>query len=585
MASPIKYASRTYQTILNDINSIANLADKPDFFKKQVAGVGDVCSMINNAQANNSYLGTSFTRQAVKENARLIGYEMPEQTTSVGTMLFYFPSTVTFPFTVARADLAATTKGTVAISARRFEARDQATFTLVTEVVNITSNPPSNNSVLVARDFMTGEKVRLSSSGTLPTGLASTRDYYIVRVDATHVQFALSIIDALAGNEVTISGGSGNLTITLYSGRVTAYQQELKSNINIGTSDGITDWQEFSLPDFNILSDTVSITINGVLWNQVDTLATSISYDSSYQLIYNTDGSAFIRFGNNLCGSIPANFDILATYAIGGGADANISTLNSITVYAGSDANISGCANGTAFTGGSDRQSIETAKNTATGALKSLDRFVTIADGETLSLGYGGLSLVNVIANAYGVLSAKVVAIATGGGNPNSTTKSGLQTYLINRSLLSGVDIRVVDATITTENVVSAAKMLSGYTFANVLPYFRLAWKLLLAETGQEILDLYKSDGISATIARINTIYSESFTANDYTKVQQLLDGLYRFGAAQFGYTLRDDDVKAFILAYVDGIDYITYSSPTLPIACASDQITTFETLTLTEIP
>jgi len=584
MASPIKYASRTFQTILNDINSIGNLADKPDFFKKQVAGVGDVCSMINNAQANNSYLGTAFTRQAVKELTRLIGYEMPEATTSIGTMLFYFPSTSSFPLTISRADLSATTKGTVAISARRFEARTQSVFPLVTEVVDITTNPPSSNAILVARDFMTGEKVRLSTSGTLPTGLASTRDYYVIRIDATHIKLALTLADAFAGTVVTISGGSGNLTITLFSGRVTSYQQELKENITIGTSDGISDWQEFTLPDFNILDDTVVVTINGIVWTLVDTLATSTSYDSAYQLIYNTDGSAFIRFGNNTCGSIPGNFDVIVSYAIGGGADSNIATLNSISVYAGSDANISGCANGTSFTGGSDRQSIETAKNTSSGALKSLDRFVTTSDGETLSIGYGGLSLVKVIPNAYGVLSAEVVAIATGGGNPNSVTKSGLQTYLIDRSLLSGIDIRVVDATITAYNVVSAAKMLSGYTFANVLPFFRLAWKLILAETGQEIIDLYKSEGIASALTRINTVYGESFDSGDYTQVQQLLDGLYKFGAAQFGFTLRDDDAKAFVRAYVDGIDYFTFSSPTFPITNLADQITTYGSLTLTEI-
>ena len=90
MASPIKYSSRTYQTILNDINNVDNLADKPDWFKRMIAGVGDICSMINNAQANNSYLSTAFTRQAVKDMCRLIGYEMPEQTTSEGTQLFYF---------------------------------------------------------------------------------------------------------------------------------------------------------------------------------------------------------------------------------------------------------------------------------------------------------------------------------------------------------------------------------------------------------------------------------------------------------------------------------------------------------------
>ena len=583
MASPIKYASRTYQTILNDINNVQNLADKPDWFKKMVAGVGDICSMINNAQANNSYLGTAFTRQAVKEMCRLIGYEMPEQTTSEGTVLFYFQSTVSFPFTVTAENLAATTRGTVAISAKRFESRAQVTFPLVTEVVNLSSTPVSSNRVTVVRDFLTGEKVRLSSSGALPTGLSNSRDYYVIRIDATHIKLALTLADAFLGNAVTISDGSGNLTMTLYSGRVTCYQQEAKTGIKIGTSDGVTAWQVFDLPDYLVLDDTVVITVNGTQWTRVDTLALSKGYEAHYQLMYRTDGTSYIMFGNGTNGAIPSNFDIFVDYAKGGGVDSVVNALNTISVYAGSDANISGCTNGTTFTGGSDAQSIETAKNTAPGTLKSRDRFVTINDGESLSLAYGGLSIARVIPNAFGVLSAKVVAIAVGGGNPNILTKSGLQTYLIERTVFGGMDVRVLDATITAKNVVSTAKIYSSYNWTGVLPFFRLAWKLLLSESGQEIVDVYKSDGIADAITRVNTLFGETFTSADYSKVQQQLEALYKFGAADFGISITANDVVAFIKAYVDGIDDFTFSSPTFPIVNATDEITTYGTLTLTE--
>lgn len=584
MVSPIKYSSRTFQTILNDINNVQNLADKPDFFKKMVSGVGDVCSMINNAQANNSYLGTAFTRQSVKELCRLIGYELPEQTTSVGTQLFYFQSTTSFPLTISASNLAATTRGTVAISAKRFEARTQVTFELDTDVIDISTTPISSNQITVARDYLTGEKVRFSTSGVFPTGLSGSRDYYVIRIDETHISVASTLSDAFLGTAITISDGSGNLTITLFSGRVTCYQQEAKSNVNIGTSDGVSEWQVFDLPDYNVLDDTVEIAINGDVWTKVDTLALSKGYEAHYQLMYRTDGTCFILFGNGSNGAIPSNFDIFATYAKGGGADSVITALNSVSVYAGSDENISGCTNATTYTGGSDPQSIETAKNTAPGTLKNRDRFVTVNDGETIALGYGGLSLVRVIPNAFGVLSAKVIAIAIGGGNPNSVTKAGLQEYLIERTIFGGMDIRVQDATITTKNVVSAAKILTGYTFTNVLPFFRLAWKLLLSEKGQEIVDVYKSSGIDAAVTRINTLFGEAFAFGDYSKVQQQLDALYKFGAADFGETISSNDAVAFVKAYVDGIDDFTYSSPTFPIENADDEITTYGSLTLTEI-
>ena len=45
MGNPIQYTSRTFQTILADINSDKELADKPEWFKRMIAGVGDVMSM------------------------------------------------------------------------------------------------------------------------------------------------------------------------------------------------------------------------------------------------------------------------------------------------------------------------------------------------------------------------------------------------------------------------------------------------------------------------------------------------------------------------------------------------------------
>jgi hypothetical protein len=584
LSSPIKYTDRTFLTIRNSIDRVATLADKPEWFKDLVSGVGDVISFINNAQANNSYLGTAFTRQAVVELCRLIGYELPSAKTSLGTMLFYFPSTVSFPFTVAAEDLVGTTRGTVAISAKRFEARAGVTFTAETDVVDITSNPPSSNRVLVARDFLTGEKVRLTTAGVLPTGLAEGRDYFIVRHDATHVGFALTVVEAFAGTEVTISDGSGNMTLHLYSGRATCYQQEAKALFSLGASDGVTAWQEYQLPDLGLLDDTLVISVNGTPWAVVDTLALSKSYEAHYQLVFDSKGYARIRFGDGTYGAIPGNFDVMTSYSIGGGAASNVTALNSISVYAGKSANISGCSNATTFTGGADAQSIETAKNTAPGTLKSRDRFVTAEDGEALALGYGGLSLVRVIPNAFGVLSAQVVGIAIGGGNPNSTLKTNLQAYLIERTVFGDMDIRVQDATITSHNVTAAAKILAGFTWAGVRPFFRLAWKILLAETGQEILDVYKSDGIAAAVDRINTIYSEAFAAADYSKIQQLLDALFRFGAADFGVTLQESDAIALIQGFVDGIDYFTYSAPTFPIVPGASEISTYGTLTLTEI-
>jgi hypothetical protein len=86
----IPYTARTFNTVLNAINSYPELADKQDWFKRLIAGSVDTLSMLINAAANNAYLRTCFTRQALIDICERMGYAIPPQTTSHGTMLFYF---------------------------------------------------------------------------------------------------------------------------------------------------------------------------------------------------------------------------------------------------------------------------------------------------------------------------------------------------------------------------------------------------------------------------------------------------------------------------------------------------------------
>jgi microcystin-dependent protein len=71
--------------------------------------------------------------------------------------------------------------------------------------------------------WVTGQTVRVSSSGSLPTGLSAATDYFLVRVDATHVSFASTLANAQNGTVITITGGSGNLTITTAGAAAPSY--------------------------------------------------------------------------------------------------------------------------------------------------------------------------------------------------------------------------------------------------------------------------------------------------------------------------------------------------------------------------
>lgn len=69
-----------------------------------------------------------------------------------------------------------------------------------------TANIPSN--------LLTGTRVRLTTSGTLPAGLATATDYYLIRMDDSTFELASSYANAIAGTQINITdAGTGTHTV------------------------------------------------------------------------------------------------------------------------------------------------------------------------------------------------------------------------------------------------------------------------------------------------------------------------------------------------------------------------------------
>lgn len=69
------------------------------------------------------------------------------------------------------------------------------------------ANFPSN--------ILTGTRVRLTSSGTLPAGLALATDYYVIKMSDTTFELATSYTNAIAGTQIDItSAGTGTHTMS-----------------------------------------------------------------------------------------------------------------------------------------------------------------------------------------------------------------------------------------------------------------------------------------------------------------------------------------------------------------------------------
>lgn len=89
---------------------------------------------------------------------------------------------------------------------------DQATV----QAVTFTADAPTDVITYAAYDIATYSRVRLTTTGTLPAGLATGTDYWTVRTAATTSQLASSLANAVAGTIIDITdAGTGTHTITV----------------------------------------------------------------------------------------------------------------------------------------------------------------------------------------------------------------------------------------------------------------------------------------------------------------------------------------------------------------------------------
>lgn len=585
MTNPISYSSNDYDSVMADINADPELVDRPEWFKRLIAGTRDVSNVYENSIANQSFLRTAFTRQAVADLCRLIDYDLRSQSTGTGNIIFHLdPST--FPggsYAFTAADLVAKTAGSLSVSSMQFEARTGQTVSILNETFTASAG---TSRLTVAGAYHTGDKVRLTTTTTLPAPLALNTDYYVIYYSATQIYLAVSVVAAFQGTHITLTdAGTGTHTIYLYSFTQLVYQQQtLASATPLGTANNTTSWQTFRLPDKYILDDTLVITINSGAWTKVDTFVNSITTDKHYKLIHLENGDSMIMFGNGTYGVLPGNFIVYAQYATGGGNTSNINAYNRVNTYAGGNSYINGVTNAEYINGGADEQSIDDAKIVGPMLLKARARDITLEDTKYLSENYLGVLRAGVNSNAYGLLSQQVMVIPNGGGTPSPTLLTNLAAYLTALTELNSIYTVCVAPTYVSVSPVATVKILSGYTWTTVQGYVVLGFRLLFSEITKEIVNAYSASGIAAAILYINNKWSTSFTSADNNAITRMI---LNVTPADFGTSFAESDVVGFIDSFVTGVDYLIISSPSFPITIASTEISTdnVSSSNITQIP
>lgn len=108
---------------------------------------------------------------------------------------------------------------TISVAATPISIRKPAVFSFISKIFSAPSAVGVNQvAVLTANDYVAGQAVTLSlkgDGGTLPTGLALNVTYYLIIADSTHLKFATSYVNALAGTAVTIATGTGTASVEI----------------------------------------------------------------------------------------------------------------------------------------------------------------------------------------------------------------------------------------------------------------------------------------------------------------------------------------------------------------------------------
>ena len=89
---------------------------------------------------------------------------------------------------------------------------------------DVDPSDPNDSITETDHGLLIGDRVQLTTTGTLPTGLSLATDYFVIKVDNDTIQLATSFANAVAGTQVdiTAASGGGTHTLTTFSNIVVA---------------------------------------------------------------------------------------------------------------------------------------------------------------------------------------------------------------------------------------------------------------------------------------------------------------------------------------------------------------------------
>jgi hypothetical protein len=369
-----------------------------------------------------------------------------------------------------------------------------------------------------------------TTSHTVPAG---TQVYgYVTDGDVTNK------ITYYTPNSVVVAA-STTVTATFYHGEQVALRTANHSTggtdipgETLGSSDG-SPFQVFRLNDTTVVQDTIEVYVltgsSYGKWTKVDHMADYGPQDAVYTI--ETDGlnNVYIRFGDNVSGSIPNIYATIKTqYISGGGVIGNIPVgkLKSFdafpegTVSAPIIADLS-VTNTTAGVGGLDPESTDSIRVNAPAANSALNRAVTLDD-------YTGIAYQSTL---------------VGKANSEASVWTSVTVYVAPIRDITSLDVYPgKDETNTSETpeLVTLKQ--------NVLAY--ITPKLQIGVTATVSGPTYSNVALTIKYAK-NSQYS---TTDVETGINNYIKTYYSYYVAQFQATITPEEIEG-VLRYVPGVE------------------------------
>jgi hypothetical protein len=367
-------------------------------------------------------------------------------------------------------------------------------------------------------------------------------------------QVATTTISSASSNQIIFETDSAVVVpakVGPTNGSITvkATQGETVLNEKLGVSNGASS-QIYSLLDSPVISDSITITINGVTYNRAEYL---IDYNSS-DPVFTTTTDAFnitsVLFGDNISGKIPPiNAEIFATYRVGGGVGGNVPADSIKYILTNAVSGLTVNNQGVAATGGADPEATDSIRINAVSSIKALNRAVSLSDYSRLAVQVDGVAKANSSAEVYSSVTIYFAPSGDKGVELDGVTPSTVFNNLATKVLESLVDKAPANTTLTLQP--------PTYVPVDIIVDITVGPKFK-----KEIVKTEVANNLNTLLEFDNVFFEDIISERDISEAVFAVDGVSR---ASLTLLRRQADAQSFAVSNKQLTSYVATLTTTAP--------------------